>query len=176
MVFGEILQRFVQDSPVCVMARVALEKILAPQRLDAMFHRCAVSQYTWELLFSTVVDVMSLVVCRVSPSVRATYMKRPEQIGVSLKALYEKLSHIEPATSRELGGQTGAQVTTVIRQMKGECAPLLPGYQCRILDGNHLGGTEHRLEVLRETNAGALPGLALSVLDPQAMVISDIIP
>jgi hypothetical protein len=176
MILSEVLQRFVEDSPVCVMARVALERALAPQKLNALFQRSAITQYTLELLFSTVVDVMSSVVCRVSPSVRAAYLKRPGEIGVSLKALYEKLSHIEPATSRELVRQTGAQVTAAIRQMKGECAPFLPGRRCLILDGNHLSGTEHRLEVLRETNAGALPGLALSVLDPQVMVISDIIP
>src|SRR5207249_4025714 len=54
--------------------------------------------------------------------------------------------------------------------------PLLRRYRCRILDGNHLGGTEHRLAVLRDTGAGALPGLALVVLDPEAMVIADVFP
>jgi len=60
--------------------------------------------------------------------------------------------------------------------MKGLRAPLLPGYRIRILDGNHLGGTEHRLAVLRQTNAGALPGLTLAVLDPQTMLIDDVFP
>ena len=46
----------------------------------------------------------------------------------------------------------------------------------RILDGNHLGKTEHRLDVLRGTSAGALPGQTLVLLDPQRMVIDDVIP
>jgi Transposase DDE domain len=39
-----------------------------------------------------------------------------------------------------------------------------------------LGKTEHRLGVLRSTSAGALPGQALVLLDPQRMVIDDVVP
>jgi IS4 transposase len=46
----------------------------------------------------------------------------------------------------------------------------------KILDGNHLAGTEHRLKVLRTIGAGALPGHALVVLDPQAMLVADVFP
>jgi hypothetical protein len=58
----------------------------------------------------------------------------------------------------------------------GRDAGLLPGYRVRILDGNHLAGTEHRLHELRTTAAGALPGQALVVLDPAHMLITDIFP
>jgi hypothetical protein len=60
--------------------------------------------------------------------------------------------------------------------MKGDLAPLLPGFRVRILDGNHLSGTDRRLKVLRGTTAGALPGQALVLLDPQRMVIDDVFP
>jgi hypothetical protein len=33
----------------------------------------------------------------------------------------------------------------------GTLQPLLKGYRTRILDGNHLGKTNHRLKVLRNT-------------------------
>jgi len=46
----------------------------------------------------------------------------------------------------------------------------------RILDGNHLSGSDHRLKVLRGTAAGALPGQTLVLLDPQRMLIEDVIP
>jgi hypothetical protein len=46
----------------------------------------------------------------------------------------------------------------------------------RLFDGNALGGTEHRLEVLRNTSAGALPGKSLVVLDPAQMLAIDLFP
>jgi IS4 transposase len=58
--------------------------------------------------------------------------------------------------------------------MGGERAAWLPGYRIKILDGNHLAGTEHRLKELRTIGAGALPGHALVVLDPQAMLVCDV--
>jgi len=45
----------------------------------------------------------------------------------------------------------------------------------QILDGNHLSKTDHRLDVLRGTAAGPLPGYTLVLLDPEHMVIDDIV-
>jgi hypothetical protein len=50
----------------------------------------------------------------------------------------------------------------------------LPGYQIKVLDGNHLSSTEHRLKELRSTWAAPLPGQALVVLDQQRMLITDV--
>jgi hypothetical protein len=50
----------------------------------------------------------------------------------------------------------------------------LPGYQIKVLDGNHLATTEHRLKALRGTRAAPLPGQALVVLDQQRMLITDV--
>jgi len=69
-----------------------------------------------------------------------------------------------------------ARLAPVIDAMKGGRADWLPGYRVRILDGNHLPGSEHRLKELRTTRAGALPGQALVVLDPQRMLATDVIP
>jgi IS4 transposase len=63
----------------------------------------------------------------------------------------------------------------VIETMNGGRTPLLPGYHVKILDGNHLAGTEHRLKELRTMRAGALPGQALVVLDPRLMLATDVI-
>lgn len=176
MVLSEVMERFVRESPVSVMSRVLLENFFAPAKLDRLFEAAAKEQYTRELLFSTVVDLMSLVVCRVHPSVHAAYIARKKQMPVTVRALYDKLNRVEPETSRALVRHTGAQAQTLIGQMEGARPPLLAGYRCRIVDGNHLGSTEHRLEPLRRLGAGALPGLALAVLDPQALVITDVFP
>jgi hypothetical protein len=53
---------------------------------------------------------------------------------------------------------------------------LLPGYRSKILDGKHLGGTEHRLKEARTLNSSPLPGQWLVVLDPQQMLAIDAIP
>jgi hypothetical protein len=54
--------------------------------------------------------------------------------------------------------------------------PLLSGDQVRILDGNALAATEHRLGVLRHVAAAPLPGKSLVVLDPRLRLAVDIFP
>jgi hypothetical protein len=46
----------------------------------------------------------------------------------------------------------------------------------RILDGNHLAATQHRLKELRPLRSGPLPGQALVVYDPQWMMITPVVP
>jgi IS4 transposase len=175
MVFGQVFERFVESSPACVMYRSVMENVFAPAKLDAVFRRSAVAQYERELLFSTMVDLVALVVCRATPSVHAAYVQKREQIPVSIGSLYEKLSHVEPGTSRALVQHSARQVSDLIERTKGRRRPLLKGYRTRILDGNHLTGTDHRLKVLRGTAAGALPGQTLALLDPECMVIDDVV-
>jgi len=175
MVFSKMFEQFVQSAPICVMHRALLENVFAPAKLDAVFDRTAVKQYTRELLFSTLVELMGLVVTRCVTSVHSAYVKQSVQVPVSLKALYDKLSHVEPDTSRALVQHVADPVRELIDQTNGCRQPLLEGYRVRILDGNHLGKTDHRLDVLRGTSAGALPGQTLVLLDPQHMVIEDVI-
>src|SRR5205085_5870979 len=46
----------------------------------------------------------------------------------------------------------------------------------RILDGNHLAATRHRLKELRALRSGPLPGQALVVYDPQWLLVTDVVP
>ena len=78
-------------------------------------------------------------------------------IGVSVQAVYGKLKHLEVTTSAALVRHTAATVTPLIEEMGVSRPPMFPGYRLKILDGNCLVATEHRLTVLRETAAGALP-------------------
>lgn len=68
------------------------------------------------------------------------------------------------------------QLAPVIRLLRGNAPALLPGYRVRILDGNHLAGTEHRIQELRGMRAAALPGQALVVLDPELSLLIDVLP
>src|ERR1700683_2453785 len=134
MVLGEIFERFVQESPICVMQRAVMENVLAPEKLDAIFLTAAEAQYERELLFSTLVDVTSLVVCRISPSIHAAYVRLRDRIPVSVKALYDKLSGVELSTSRALVRHSAAEAGALIGHMKGCRGALLPGYRAIILD------------------------------------------
>jgi hypothetical protein len=60
---------FVKDAPFCVMARATLESLFAPQHLDELFERAAQKQYTRELLFSQLVELMTAVLLQQQPSV-----------------------------------------------------------------------------------------------------------
>jgi hypothetical protein len=70
------------------MVQALLERVLSPEKLDAWFERTAVAQYTRELLFSTVFELMNLVVFKTFPSVHAAYQNRGEQIGDRSELLY----------------------------------------------------------------------------------------
>ena len=70
---GEVFERFVEKSPISVMVRAALERVLGADRLDLWFERTAQKPYTRDLLFSSVYDRMNHVVFCGQPSVRAAY-------------------------------------------------------------------------------------------------------
>jgi IS4 transposase len=176
MVLDDIFERFAEQSPVTVMARAALEHALAPQAIDRLFEETAERQYTRTLLFSSVVDLMGSVVAKIQPAINAASRAKAEALGVSLRAVYDKLERLEPGLSAALVRHTARTLNPVVTAMGGERAAWLPGYRIKIHDGNPLARTEHRLKELRTVGAGALPGTALVVLDPQSMLVTDVFP
>ena len=71
---------------------------------------------------------------------------------------------------------SGTDHAEIIAELKGEKESMLPGYRVKMLDGNCIEATEHRIEVLRETRAGALPGKSLVVFDPVTELAIDVFP
>ena len=175
MLFGKVFDRFIDKSPVSVMVRGLMERAFGHDDLNQLFTATAEAQYTRELLFSTTVEVMASVVCRVHRSVHAAYKDDEENIGVSVRALYDKLACMEPTLGAELVRHTAAQLKPILRRLKGTLPPLVKGYTCKILDGNHLSASERRLKVLRDVAAGPLPGQTLVVLEPEYQLASDVI-
>ncbi len=172
---GKVFEPFVEQRPICVMARGVLEKLFNAARIDELFERTAEVQYTRTLMFSSVVDLMGQVVLGVQPSVHAAYQAQAEQLGVSDQAVYDKLNHLELRVSAELVGDSARQAAPVIGALEAELPALLPGYRTKILDGNHLCASEHRLEELRCTWAAPLPGQILVVLDQQQMLATEVV-
>jgi IS4 transposase len=174
MLLETIFAPFVKERPICVMARAVLERLLDAPRLDALFARTAQQQYTRELLFSSLVQLMSEVVLGIHPTVHAAYQANKEAIGVSTTALYNKLDRVETEVSAALVRDSAELAEPVVKALRASSPRWVPGYQIKVLDGNHLAPTEHRLKELRGTWAAPLPGQALVVLDQQRMLITDV--
>jgi IS4 transposase len=172
--FGKVFQPFIEERPIAVMARGVLENLLNPEKIDELFERTAEVQYTRELTFSALVDLMGQVVLGVQPSVHAAYQAQAEKIGVSDQAVYDKLNRVELGVSAELVRDSARQATPVIRALRATLPPFLKGYRTRLLDGNHLSATDRRIEELRTTWAAPLPGKILVVLEQELMLASEV--
>lgn len=176
MNFSPIFQRFMDKSPISVMARALMERAFDPEKLDRWFEKSADRQYTRELLFSTIFGIMTLVVAGTYKSVHAAYQALKTEIPVSVKSLYNKLNGLEPEISANLVRYAARQAKPVIEKLGGAADPLLPGHCTKMLDGNCIESSEHRIKPLRSTAAGALPGKSLVVYDPALRLPIDVFP
>ncbi len=152
MILGQVFERFIEESPVSVMVRGLLETILSPQKLDELFEKSTKTQYTKELLFSTIVEMMNEVACGIRPSIHAAYQAKAATMSVSVTSVYNKLNGMESNVSAELVRETGASMEAIVRHLKGNLPDWLPGYRLKILDGNAIAASEHRLKPLRTCN------------------------
>ena len=98
---SKLFDPFVKENPVTVMTRGLLERLHNPGQLDAWFERTAEKQYTRELLFSTVVDLLMQVVCGVRKSVNVAYQAVEHEMPVSVQSVYNKLNGLEPKISAD---------------------------------------------------------------------------
>src|SRR5512133_942500 len=176
MRLGEVFERFIQQAPISVMFRTLLEHAFDPAEIDRLFEENATRQYTREVLFSSIVELMGAVVCGAQPSVRAAYLASLGESAASLTALYEKLKGLEPGVCRAFVLDNAGRLAPLVRQLDATLPQPVPGYRAKILDGNHLAGTEHRVPATRTTRAAALPGQSLVVLDPATMLVIDVVP
>jgi Transposase DDE domain len=175
MLLDPLFLPFLAASPLSVMARSLIEHTLAPTDLDRLFEDHAKKQYTRKVTFSSLVELISLVVCGKHPSVCSAYQTNPGSVAASLTAVYNKLHGIEDSISTLLVEQTAERLSPLVEQVGGLYPESVPGYRMRILDGNHLAGTEHRIPETRDESAAPLPGQTLAVLEPARRLITDIV-
>lgn len=154
------------------MARTALEHALSPDWIDAVFEAERQRQYSCELMFSTVVELMTLVSLGLRPSLHAA-ARQMDTLPVSLASLYDKVNHTEPGIRQALVQGSAQRLAPVMARMGVQ--PGLAGYELRVLDGNHLPGSEKRLAVLRGHRGAALPGQSIVVYDPDSGLVTDMI-
>ncbi len=173
--FNKIINKFSEKTPTTLMIHAILERLLNKESIDEWFETASNNQYTRNILFSSVLDIMFQVVCKIRSSVHSAY-KNSDDISATVVALYDKLKCIETNTCRELVKHIATQSELLISATNGKNKPLLENYRTKFLDGNCIEATEHRLKPLRATNAGALPGKSLVIFDPQLELAIDVIP
>lgn len=167
-----VVERFEQHAPACVMARLALEQALPAVWVDEVFEEHRQRQYSRELMFSTIVELMTLVTLGLRPSLHAAARKL-QSLPVSVAALYDKLKRTEPEVLQGLVRGSAQRLVAVAAQIDGQAS--LPGWQLRIVDGNHLPASEKRLQPLRGHRGAALPGHSLVVYDPDVGLVCDLV-
>jgi IS4 transposase len=143
--------------------------------IDAVFEEHRRSQYTRELLFSSVVEIMSVVAMGLRPSLNAA-AKAYAGLPVSITALYGKINHTDPHVIRALVQGSSDRLEPVLHAMNPSRAATVEGYRLRIIDGNHLPASEKRLKPLRQFRGAALPGYSLVVYDPDSGMVVDLLP
>ena len=126
MIIDALFQRFIEKAPLPVMVRALLERTFHPGRLDAWFDQTADAPYTRELLFSTLFELMSQVVCGVRRSIHDAY-QAAEHIATSVEAVYRKLARIEPTTVTELVRYSARESRAVMDALESARPSPIPG-------------------------------------------------
>jgi len=148
-------------SPLTVLVRGVLEWALPPSALAALFEEHAPRQQTRQITVEALVGLLLQVVAGARRSVFAAFQAdradAAPTITASFQALYAKAGRTEPAFAAALVRRTAERLAPLMDRPGGG-APDCPGFAVRVWDGTDLGGTEHRLKVLRDRAAAGLPG------------------
>jgi hypothetical protein len=176
MILDTVLQRFVEKRPIAVMLRTVLENQFAASEFDRIFAATAQRQYERDLAFSTCAQLFSQVVLGPQATVHAAFVRERGQMPATIGAVYAKLKGVEPAVLARLVEETSAGLAGVAGNLTDLRGEPVSGYRLRIIDGNVLGGTDHRPGVVRDTNAAALPGQALVLYEYATGLIRRVLP
>jgi len=176
MDISSVLEPFVKGSPLTVMVRAALEWLVDEDVIEEIFETTTDSHYTRTLTLTHMVDVLLDVAAGVRPSPRAAFRARGLDRCVSAAAFYGKLNRMETEVSVAVVAHTAGRAKEVVEASGGRRDEPIPGYAARILDGNVLSGSEHRIAPLRKTRAAGLPGKLLAVFEPATGLVLQYIP
>jgi Transposase DDE domain len=175
MVLPAILDPFAKGAAPAVMTRIALDWMIEASSIDPILDEVAQAQYSREFLLGHFVEVMADVACGFRPSPRAAFLKRQFDQIASVSAFYRKLGRMELAVSAALVRETADRAFQLISAGGGLLPEPVPGYAARILDGNIVTGTDHRIAVTRPTRSAALPGMSLAIYEPISGLVRDLV-
>lgn len=181
-VYKEIPPAVVQHGqviPLGIMVRGTMEWLLDKPMMESLFQQHAPDQYTRELTISALVGLFIQVSTGARRSVHAAYKADQDlatpTIATTYQALYGKLGRLQPGVSEAVvrySAERCEQLLTVQPTPRNEP---LPGYRMRVLDGNVLTGTDHRLKGLRRWLNACLPGKSLVIYEPGLGLVTDLV-
>jgi hypothetical protein len=163
--------------PLAVMVRGTLEWLLDETALGKLFDEHAPTQYTRELTLHALVRLMIQVAAGIRATVHAAYkadraLEQPT-IATTYQAVYGKLGRMQPAVSEAVIRYGAERCVRLLTLMPGARVEPRPGYRMRVLDGNVLAGSHHRLTPLRRLLNACLPGKSLVVYEPGLGLVTD---
>ena len=168
-----------QAVPLGVMVRGTMEWLLDQPMLEALFQQHAPEQYTRELTISALVGLFIQVSTGARPSVHAAYKFDQDAdtptIGTTYQALYGKLGRLQPAVSEAVVRYSAQRCGELLTATPTPRHEPLPGYRMRVLDGNVLTGTDHRIKALRRWLNACLPGKSLVIYEPGLGLVTDLV-
>lgn len=168
-----------QVLPLGVMVRGTMEWLLDKQMVESLFGQHAPDQYTRDLTISAMVNLFIQVSTGARPSVHAAYKADQATdeptIETSYQALYGKLGRLQPAVSEAVVRYSAERCGQLLALNPPARNEPLPGYRMRVLDGNVLTGTDHRLKALRRWLNACLPGKSLVIYEPGLGLVTDLV-
>ena len=170
----DVIERFSKEAPTAMLFRGLFARVFSDERMDEIFRDHKERQVESDILFSSLIHLLTPVVIRSKPSVHASYLEQEKHLGVSKQAVYDKLQGVEPTVSAALVGVPAAELAKVIIQAKATKPDPVPGYHTYVIDGKRLDGTEHRLEETRRMKSSPLPGTVLAMLDTRLEMFVDV--
>ena len=180
--FSEIPITIVQHCeavPLGVLVRGTMEWMLDEATLEQLFQQHAGEQYTRELTIAALVGLLIQVSAGTRSSVFAAYKADQTSdsptITTSFQAVYGKLGRLGLAVSEAVVRYSAERCGQLLVLMPQARAEPLPGYRLRILDGNVLAGSEHRLTPLRRWLNACLPGKSLVIYEPGLGLVTDVV-
>ena len=171
--FNELINKIADNSPAAVMAIGILKNVLSAEKIDLIFQNYRRTQRKSPWLFSCIVPLMTIVVCKIRPAVHAAYKAVNGTTPGKLSALYGKINGVETQVSEALLRETAQDIREAMTVILPQQDEIIPGYRNKIVDGNKLPATERRLEVARNQEAVPLPGFALVVYEPACRLITN---
>src|SRR5271156_4739258 len=174
-----ILAPHCQAVPLGVMVRGTMEWLLDEPMMEKLFQQHAPEQYTRELTVAALVKLFIQVSTGARGSVHAAYKAdqaaAAPTIATTYQALYGKLARLQPAVSEAVVRYNAERCGQLLALTPPARAEPLPGYRMRVLDGNVLTGTDHRLTPLRRWLNACLPGKSLVVYEPGSGLVTDVV-
>jgi IS4 transposase len=165
--------------PLGVMVRGTMEWLLDEDSLRRLFREHAPEHYERELTLSSLVGLLIQVSAGARASVFAAYQadttSEDPTIATSYQAVYGKLGRINPTASESLVRFSAQKLGELLDLVPVATPEALPGYRLRVLDGNVLAGTDHRLKPLRKWLNACLPGKSLVVYEPSRRLVTDLV-